>query len=45
MNADQARDTVAAILGQIAPEADLDDVEPDEDLRTGSTSTPSTSSP
>ena len=34
MNADQARDTVAAILGQIAPEADLDDVEPLEDLRT-----------
>lgn len=35
MNADQARDTVAAILAQIAPEADLDDVEPGEDLRTG----------
>jgi acyl carrier protein len=35
VNADQARDTVAAILGQIAPEADLDDVEPDEDLRSG----------
>jgi len=33
VNADQARDTVAAILGQIAPEADLDDVEPSEDLR------------
>ena len=28
MNADQARETVAAILGQIAPEAELDDVEP-----------------
>jgi acyl carrier protein len=35
VNTDQARDTVAAILGQIAPEADLDDVEPDEDLRSG----------
>jgi acyl carrier protein len=35
VNADQARDTVAAILGKIAPEADLDDVEPDEDLRSG----------
>ena len=34
MNADQARDTVAAILGQIAPEADLDDVDTSEDLRT-----------
>ena len=34
MNADLARETVAAILGQIAPEADLDDVEPSEDLRT-----------
>ena len=35
MNADLARDTVAAILAHIAPEADLDDVEPDEDLRSG----------
>lgn len=34
MNADLARDHIAAILGQIAPEADLDDVDPDEDLRT-----------
>ena len=34
MNADHARETVAAILGQIAPEAELDDVEPSEDLRT-----------
>jgi acyl carrier protein len=34
VNADLARDTVAAILGQIAPEAELDDVDPGEDLRT-----------
>jgi acyl carrier protein len=34
VNADQARDTVAQILGQIAPEAELDDAEPSEDLRT-----------
>lgn len=34
MNADLARDHIAAILGQIAPEADLSDVDPDEDLRT-----------
>ena len=35
MNADQARAIVAEVLAQIAPEADLADVEPDEDLRTG----------
>lgn len=34
MNAELAHETVAAILGQIAPEAELDEVDPTEDLRT-----------
>jgi acyl carrier protein len=35
VNAQEAQSVVAAVLRQIAPEADLDDVEADEDLRTG----------
>jgi len=34
MHRDQARLTVADVIAQIAPEADLDDVDPGEDLRT-----------
>lgn len=29
----ELRDTVLKVLGQVAPEVDLDDVEPSEDLR------------
>jgi acyl carrier protein len=33
MNNDEARAVVAAVIGQIAPEIDLDEVDPDTDLR------------
>jgi acyl carrier protein len=33
MNPDQARQLLASILHQVAPEADLDDVGPDETLQ------------
>ncbi len=33
MNRDEALDLMRSVLRQIAPEADLDDVEPDEGIR------------
>jgi acyl carrier protein len=33
MDHTELRDTVLKVLGQVAPEVDLDDVEPSEDLR------------
>ncbi|MBE0610884.1 MAG: acyl carrier protein, partial [Dehalococcoidia bacterium] len=33
MNAEQARETVFAVLGQIAPEADFEELEPDVEFR------------
>ena len=33
MNTDQAHDLIRTVLHQIAPEADLDTVDPDADLR------------
>lgn len=33
MNAEQARETVFAVLGQITPEADFEELEPDVEFR------------